>query len=58
MNPWIEKPNHSPVLSLIFSNVIVLLAVVVIACEIAFLTDELKTLLHDWQTLAALKLMY
>ena len=58
MNPWIEKPNHSSVLSLLFSNVIVLLAVVVLACEIVFLTEEISTLLHDWQTLAALKLLY
>lgn len=58
MNPWIEKTNHSSVLSLLFFNVIVLLAVVVLACEIVFLTEEISTLLHDWQTLAALKLLY
>lgn len=58
MKSWNENPNYAPVTSLIFSNVILLLALVGLAVEIVFLTTQVQTLLRDWQALTALRLLY
>ena len=48
MNPWNENPTYASVMGMIFSNVILLLAVIGLALECALLAGEMKTLLHNW----------